>query len=62
MIHDFRHSCTSLLVNNGANITVVTKYLGHTKIEETSNTYTHLFNSVLNEIVDLIDKLEHNKS
>ncbi len=32
-IHDFRHSCVSLLVNNGANITVVAKYLGHTKIE-----------------------------
>lgn len=30
-IHNFRHSCASLLVNNGANITVVAKYLGHTK-------------------------------
>lgn len=58
-IHDFRHSCASLLVNNGANITVVAKYLGHTKIEETLNTYTHLFNSALNEVVELIDKLEN---
>ncbi len=57
-IHDFRHSCASLLVNNAANITIVAKYLGHTKIEETLNTYTHLFNSALNEVVDLIDKLE----
>lgn len=57
-IHDFRHSSASLLVNNKANITVVAKYLGHTKIEETLNTYTHLFNSALNEVVDLIDKLE----
>ena len=57
-IHDFRHSCASLLVNNGANITVVAKHLGHTKIEETLNTYTHLFNSALNEVVDIIDKLE----
>ena len=57
-IHDFRHSCASLLVNNSANITVVAKYLGHTKIEETLNTYTHLFNSALNEVVELIDKLE----
>lgn len=57
-IHDFRHSCASLLVNNGANIMIVAKYLGHTKIEETLNTYTHLFNSTLNEVVDLIDKLE----
>lgn len=57
-VPDFRHSCASLLVNNGANITVVAKYLGHTKIEETLNTYTHLFNSALNEVVELIDKLE----
>lgn len=61
-IHDFRHSCASLLINNGANVTIVAKYLGHTKIEETLNTYTHLFNSTLNEVVDLIDKLEQNKS
>ena len=59
-IHDFRHSCASLLVNNGANITVVAKYLGHTKIEETLNTYTHLFNSTLNEVVSIIDSLEDN--
>lgn len=31
-IHDFRHSCASLLVNSGANITVVAKYLGYTKL------------------------------
>lgn len=47
-IHDFRHSCASLLVNKGANVQVVTKYLGHTKFEGTLNTYTHLFNSALN--------------
>lgn len=57
-IHYFRHSCASLLVNNGANITVVAKYLGHTKIEETLNTYTHLLSSALNEVVNLIDELE----
>lgn len=37
-IHDFRNSCASLLVNNKTNITIVAKYLGHTKIEETLNT------------------------
>lgn len=57
-IHDFRHSCASLLVNNGANITVVAKYLGHTKIEEILNTYTHLFNFALSEVVNLIDNLD----
>lgn len=58
MIHDFRHSCASLLVNNGANITFAAKYLGYTKIEENLNTHTHLFNSALNEVVDLIDNLD----
>ena len=61
-IHDFRHSYASLLVNNEANITAVAKYLGHTKIEETLNTYTHLFNSALNEVVSVIDNLENNKT
>lgn len=55
----FRHSYAYLFVNNEANITVVVKYLGHTKIKETLNTYKHLFNSALNEIIDLIDKLEN---
>ena len=32
-IHDFIHSCASLLINNGANVTLVAKYLWHTKIE-----------------------------
>lgn len=57
-IHDFRHSCASLLINNGANITMVAKYLGHTKIDETLNTYSHMFKGKLNNIVDTINKLK----
>ena len=38
-IPDFRHSCASLLINNGTSVTLVAKYLGHTKIGETLNTY-----------------------
>ena len=56
-IHDFRHSCASLLINNGANITIVAKYLGHTKINETLNTYSHMFKNKLNDIVKTINKL-----
>ena len=61
-LHDFRHSCASLLINSGANVTVGAKYLGHTKIEETLNTYTHLFSSAMNEVVNLIDKLNTKKA
>ena len=56
-IHDFRHSCASLLINNGASIMVVAKYLGHAKIDETLNTYSHLFKNKMNEIVDLMNQL-----
>lgn len=56
-IHDFRHSCASLLINNGANITMVAKYLGHTKIDETLNTYSHMYKSKLNDIVGTINQL-----
>lgn len=56
-IHDFRHSCASLLINNGANITLVAKYLGHSNISMTLNTYSHMYKSRLEEIVNLIDKL-----
>ena len=57
-IHDFRHSCASLLINNGANITMVAKYLGHSKIDETLNTYSHMFKNKLDNIVDTINRLD----
>lgn len=59
-IHDFRHSCASLLINNGANVTIVAKYLGHTKIEETLNTYSHMFENALNQVVDVINTIDNN--
>ena len=55
-IHDFRHSCASLLINNGADITLVAKYLGHSKIDETLNTYSPMFKNKLDNIIGLIDK------
>ena len=57
-LHDFRHSCASLLINNGANVTLVAKYLGHTKIEETLNTYSHMFSTALDSVVSVTDSLE----
>lgn len=57
-IHDFRHSCASLLINNGANITLVAKYLGHSKIDETLNTYSHMYKNKLDDIMNLINELD----
>lgn len=59
-VHDFRHSCASLLINNGANVTMVAKYLGHTKVEETLNTYSHMFDSALDHVLDVINTLDDN--
>ncbi len=55
--HDFRHSCASLLINNGATVPTVLEFLGHAKIEETLNTYTHLFGSALTSVISIIDEL-----
>ena len=57
-IHDFRHSCASVLINSGASIMVVAKFLGHAKIDETLNTYSHLFKTKMDEVVNTMDNLE----
>ena len=57
-LHDFRHSCASLLISRGANITLVARFLGHTKIEETLNTYSHFFKSDLEDLVSRIDDIK----
>lgn len=41
-IHDLRHSCASLLISKGASIVAVSRRLGHTNIEQTLNTYSHM--------------------
>lgn len=56
-IHDFRHSCASLLINKGASIQLVSKYLGHANINITLATYTHLYKSELDSIKKTLDAL-----
>lgn len=56
-VHDFRHSCASLLINKGANVALVSKYLGHSDITMTLNTYTHMFKNELEDITNLLNRL-----
>ncbi len=42
-IHDFRHSHASLLANNAINIQEIARRLGHSKVDVTWNTYSHLY-------------------
>lgn len=57
-LHDFRHSCASLLINSGAQVTMVSKYLGHSDMNETLNTYSYMFDSALDSVVDVINNLK----
>ena len=42
-IHDYRHSHASVLINAGINIKEIARRLGHSKVEQTWNTYSHLY-------------------
>lgn len=59
-IHDFRHLCSSLLINSGASVTMVAKYLGHPKIDVTLNTYSNMFQSALDGVINIINDLTLN--
>ena len=41
-IHDLRHSCASLLISKGVSIVAVSRQLGHSDVEQTLNTYSHM--------------------
>ena len=43
------------MINANANITLVAKYLGHAKIDETLNTYSHMYQNRLENIVQIIE-------
>ena len=57
-VHDFRHSCASFLINNGASIVLVAKYLGHSNIQETLRTYAHMYKDELDEMAKIINNLQ----
>lgn len=57
-IHDFRHSHASDLINRGANIKLVSMHLGHKDVNETLNTYTHLFPSAEDELMKSYNNIE----
>lgn len=42
-IHDYRHTHASFLVNEGINIQEIARRLGHSNVQETWNTYSHLY-------------------
>jgi len=54
--HEFRHSCATVLINNGFSPEQVAAWLGHSSSVVTLKTYFHLFPSKKNEIGDYFNK------
>lgn len=54
-IHDLRHSFATYLIGSGANVVAVSKYLGHSSVNQTLKTYTHLFKQADDELVSMIN-------
>lgn len=57
-IHDYRHSHASLLANNGINIQEIARRLGHSKIEITWNTYSHLYPKEEERAITILNKIK----
>lgn len=56
-VHDFRHTHATLLVNEGINIQEIARRLGHSNVEITWNTYSHLYPREEERAVSVLDKI-----
>lgn len=54
-LHQLRHTCVSVLISKGAHPKHIQSWVGHTSIEETMNTYGHLFPDSMDNLADKID-------
>lgn len=57
-IHDFRHTHASLLVNEGINIQEIARRLGHSDVQMTWNTYSHLYPREEERAVNILNKIQ----
>ena len=57
-LHDFRHSCASVLISSSAPITAVSNFLGHSETTETLETYTHMFKKDMEKVPKYFDSIE----
>lgn len=57
-IHDFRHSHASLLINAGVNALEVAKRLGHSTVDQTLKTYSHLFPTEEEKALNVLNNIK----
>ncbi|HDT6577495.1 site-specific integrase [Bacillus cereus group sp. BfR-BA-01489] len=55
LLHEFRHSHASYLINKGVTPLVVAQRLGHSNVATTLNTYSHLYPSKQAEVVAFME-------
>ena len=60
-LHDLRHSHATILINEGVNIVAVSKRLGHTDINQTLKTYTHLLKNTDEQMMETINSIVSKK-
>ena len=53
--HDLRHTFASLLIQDGASLTYVRDQMGHSSIQITADTYTHLIPGANIAWIDRLD-------
>ena len=61
-LHDLRHSHATILINEGVNIVAVSKRLGHTDINQTLKTYTHLLKNTDEQMMETINSIVSKKN
>jgi integrase len=54
-MHQLRHTCVSVLIQQGVNIKQIQAWVGHTSIVETMDTYGHLFSDSMTALSDKLD-------
>lgn len=55
LLHEFRHSHASYLINKGVSPLVVAQRLGHSNVSTTLNTYSHLYPSKQAEVIAFME-------
>ena len=55
--HDLRHTSASLMLNNGVDILVASRRLGHSKPSVTLDVYGHMLVTAQNEAAEKLEKL-----
>ena len=60
-IHDLRHSHASLLLSYGVPIIVISERLGHSDVNMTLNTYSHMIPKDEDKAIDILNQIKNSK-